>query len=362
MNADASRVSTVRSPTLESISEDVACQVGACLRPMVLQRIDQHTGDVAHIPVPCGATQSSVCASCADKARRLRIHQARDGWHLTEEPTIDTAEPTAQQRAALGQLADMTEARAQALAVGDERAVAELDGEIQAAHELMRADGLRGEQEPTADKTPRKARSTRRRQDAPELPRRKVTATTTGRAFAAPDGTVYRPSTFLTLTLDSYWPVHTTSKKPEHPVSCRFGPVRHTDVGIVSTPLNPRTYDYVRAARDAIHFGKLVDRFWQNLRRAAGWNAQYFAAVEPQKRLAMHLHAAVRGTMPRALLRQVAAATYHQVWWPPHDHPVYSAEHPPVWDGEAECYRDPDTGDALTTWDEALDETLDPEA
>src|SRR5699024_941186 len=117
---------------------------------------------------PCGATQSGACPSCADKARRLRIHQAREGWHLTEEPTIDTAEPTAQQRAALGQLADLTDARAHALAVGDERAVAELDGEIQAAHELLQADGLRGDKEPTETKKPRKARSTRRRQDAPD--------------------------------------------------------------------------------------------------------------------------------------------------------------------------------------------------
>lgn len=359
---DTPQVSKVLPATLESISEDVALQVGACLRPMVLQRIDQHTAETTHVPVPCGATQSSVCPTCADKARRLRIHQAREGWHLTEEPAIDTAEPTAQQRAALGQLADLTEARAHALALGDERAVAELDDEIEAAHELMQADGLRGGKEPTEEKKPRKARSTRRRQDAPELPRRKVTDTTTGRAFTAPDGTVYRPSTFLTLTLDSYGPVHTASKKPEHPVTCRCGRVHHKDDGIVSTPLNPQSYDYVRAARDAIHFGKLVDRFWQNLRRATGWNVQYFAAVEPQKRLAMHLHAAVRGTMPRALLRQVAAATYHQVWWPQHDQPIYSAERPPAWDSEQECYRDPDTGEALTSWDEALDDTLDPEA
>ena len=50
---------------------------------------------------------------------------------------------------------------------------------------------------------------------------------------------------------------------------------------------------------------KLVDRFVQNLRRCAGYRVQYFAAVEPQARLAPHLHVAIRGAIPRALLRQV---------------------------------------------------------
>src|SRR5690606_17962507 len=58
------------------------------------KRIDTATGESVHVPVPCGATQSAVCPSCADKARRLRMHQAREGWHLTEEPEIETQEPT----------------------------------------------------------------------------------------------------------------------------------------------------------------------------------------------------------------------------------------------------------------------------
>jgi hypothetical protein len=42
-----------------------------------------------------------------------------------------------------------------------------------------------------------------------------------------------------------------------------------------------RPYDYRRAALDALHFPKLVDRFWQNLRRCAGYRVQYFSAIEP---------------------------------------------------------------------------------
>jgi hypothetical protein len=54
----------------------------------------------------------------------------------------------------------------------------------------------------------------------------------------------------------------------------------------------------------------------RNLRRVAGYDVQYFATVEPQKRLAPHLHMAIRGTLPRAEIKAIAAATYHQVWWP----------------------------------------------
>ena len=90
-------------------------------------------------------------------------------------------------------------------------------------------------------------------------------------------------------------------------------------------------------------FPRLVDRFWQNLRRVAGYRVQYFAAVEPQHRLAPHLHAAIRGTIPRQVIKQVVGATYLQVWWPSFDTPVY-VHRRPRWDGHD--YVDPDTGRA----------------
>jgi hypothetical protein len=51
----------------------------------------------------------------------------------------------------------------------------------------------------------------------------------------------------------------------------------------------------------------------------------------------------------------VAAATYHQVWWPSTDVQHYTRDHPPVWDEEAAAWVDPATGQPLTTWTEALD-------
>ncbi len=151
---------------------------------------------------------------------------------------------------------------------------------------------------------------------------------TVGRVF----GGKYRPSTFLTLTLDSYGRVDSNG-----------------------AAVDPDSYDYRRAARDAIHFPKLVDRFWQNTRRCVGWDVQYFGTVEPQKRGAPHFHAAIRGTIPRAELRAITAATYHQVWWPSHDEIVYSGERLPRWDNHHKAFVDPDTRDPLPTWEEATD-------
>jgi excisionase family DNA binding protein len=111
----------------------------------------------------------------------------------------------------------------------------------------------------------------------------------------------------------------------------------------------------LRAARDALHFTALSDRLIQNLRRFVGYDLQYFAAVEPQKRLAPHVHVAIRGTVSRAELRQVLAATYHQVWWPPADQTKHDDAHLPVWHEASGRYVDPATGEFLPTWDDALD-------
>ena len=147
----------------------------------------------------------------------------------------------------------------------------------------------------------------------------------------------YRPSTFLTLTLDSYGRVDAEG-----------------------AAIDPERYDYRRAARDAIHFPALVDRFWQNTRRCVGWEVQYFGTVEPQKRGAPHFHAAIRGAISRAELRSITAATYHQVWWPAHDQFVYTAERLPVWDTRAKGFTDPDTGQPLPTWEQACEELAEP--
>jgi hypothetical protein len=124
--------------------------------------------------------------------------------------------------------------------------------------------------------------------------------------------------------------------------------------------VDPETYDYRRAARDAIHFPALVDRFWQNTRRCVGWDVQYFGTVEPQKRGAPHFHAALRGTIPRAELRAITAATYHQIWWPSHDQVIYHGDRVPIWDARAKAFTDSDTGTPLPSWDQACAELTEP--
>jgi hypothetical protein len=58
------------------------------------------------------------------------------------------------------------------------------------------------------------------------------------------------------------------------------------------------------------------------------------------------------------VLRQVTAATYHQVWWPAHDELVYDGGHLPVW--EEGRFVDPDTRQPVTAWAEAAAAVEDP--
>ena len=159
---------------------------------------------------------------------------------------------------------------------------------------------------------------------------------TIGKTYTTPDGKTFRPSLFVTLTCPSYG-----------------------RVGQDGAPADPDTYDYRHASRDALHFAALFDRFIQNLRRFCGYDLQYFAAIEPQRRHAPHVHIAIRGTISRAELREVIAATYHQVWWPSLETVKFDGGHLPVWDEYASTYLDPDTGEVLPTWDQALDAITD---
>ncbi len=119
---------------------------------------------------------------------------------------------------------------------------ADLDAVIRELDEEITGAGMRGNVLPA--RPARRHRSTRRRQDAPDLPRRKIDPRTVGKTYTAPDGKTFRPSLFVTLTCPSYGRVNSDG-----------------------TPADPDGYDYRRAARDALHFAALFDRFMQNLRR-----------------------------------------------------------------------------------------------
>ena len=333
---DGARMTRAQRATLP-ISADVAQalaeQHGVCIRPLAMRRIDTTTGRIDIVPVPCGSTRQDQCRPCADKARRLRMAQCRQGWHLEEEPVTERTKPTEEQQALMAARADLFAAYTECKANGDEdtaeqiaESVAELDTELRTLR-------VRGRLTPLDSPAKSVKRSTRRRQDTPNLPRRPIERRTIGQVFAGR----YRPSTFLTLTLDSY------------------GRVNNEGAAV-----DPDRYDYRRAARDAIHFPALVDRLWQNARRCVGWDVQYFGTVEPQKRGAPHFHAAIRGTIPRTELRAITAATYHQVWWPAHDQLVYTGDRLPVWDTRAKAFTDPGTGAPLPTWEQACADLTEP--
>lgn len=219
---DPTPVLPVRVAPLVCVTSEMARELAiaqrVCVRPLLRRVLDQATGEDARVAIPCGSTRESVCPSCADKARRLRIRiqQCAEGWHRTDEPD-QPDEPVRHNDQAADDVDHL-----------------EFDDEAD-DHGQGARDGLR------------RARSTRRRDDATDLPRVPVEDRTVGKTFATPDGRVYRPSMFVTLTLPSY------------------GKVRN------GVPVDPATYDYRRAALDALHFAKLVDRFWQNLRRCAGY-------------------------------------------------------------------------------------------
>ncbi len=329
-------------PNIDDIAESVAEEQGVCARVVPMRAFDPKTGRVSYVGAPCKATVASTCPACAKANKYVRVTQLREGWCADHEPVRSEPVVTEAQAEVLGARAELFGRYHDARRDGDaeladaiKALVADLDTEL-------RELGVRGQLPPLDERPRRKAKSTRRRDDLPNLPRKRVARTTIGTAYA---NGKYRPSTFFTLTVDSYGHINR---------------VRDEETGkMVSdgSPRDPDSYDYARAARDIMHVKKLFDHWITNLRRAVGWNVQYFGTVEPQKRGAPHIHLAIRGSIPTKLLYAVTAATYRSIWWPHFDpdNEVYSGDHMPVWDHSTGTFVDPKTRRALTYWDDALD-------
>ncbi|GIH08098.1 hypothetical protein Rhe02_61650 [Rhizocola hellebori] len=355
-----SRADRMLMPVAKDALRKMAEEVGVCVRPLAMRRTDTHTGVTEVLDIPCGARLASKCKPCAERNRRARIEQIREGWHLADEPMPPAEPPSDDVRALLSTRAHLefdrheamtspmpTVKRAAEVEAIDE-AITEIDDELSKCR-------LRGKVVACRDGKKPIARSTKRRNDAAPLPRLPIANRTVGRVYEAKNGRQYRPSTLLTITLSGYGAVHTGSRYRRGGLKpCDCGALHGQRDPLLGTPINPDEYDYRSAALDAIHLPKVLDRFWQNLRRAVGWKVQYAGAIELQKRLAPHAHFAIRGTMPARIIKQVAAATYHQVWWPPFDTMTYSVDRPPVWDPGSKAYLDPKTKQPLQTWKQAI--------
>src|ERR1700722_17092076 len=85
-------------PLARDVVRQVAEDHGAGVRPVQLRRTDTTTHQVEQVLIPCGHTLASVCPSCAERAKKLRAAQCREGWHLDQEPVINPDEPDEMQR------------------------------------------------------------------------------------------------------------------------------------------------------------------------------------------------------------------------------------------------------------------------
>ena len=194
------RAQRMAMPLARDVVKDIAINHGGCIRPVQLRRTDLTTGETEQVLVPCGHTLASVCPACAERAKNLRAAQCREGWHLDREPDLEPERANDGQQWWIEKRAEVQSRRDRAATAGeDTEDLDQLLGELD--EEITRA-GMRGNVAP--DQGRRRHRSTRRRQDAPPLPRRKVDPRTVGKTYTAPDGTTFRPSLFLTLTCPSY--------------------------------------------------------------------------------------------------------------------------------------------------------------
>src|SRR6201989_1612737 len=161
-------------PLAREVVKDLAVEHGACVRPIQLRRTNLDTGQVDQVLVPCGHTLAHVCPACADRAKALRAAQCREGWHLEDEPDLTPDPATEDQqwwvtmRAEAQQLHDQAETAGQDT-LDSSDLIRELDEEITKS-------GVRGNVAP--DGPARRHRSTRRRQDTPDLPKRTVSPRT----------------------------------------------------------------------------------------------------------------------------------------------------------------------------------------
>src|SRR5215467_1911777 len=89
----------LQMPLTRELLTQTAEKFDVCTRPLAFRRTDLSTGQTDIVEVPCGATQADKCKPCAERHRRDRQQQIRDGWHLSTEPVRPTAATPAEAEA-----------------------------------------------------------------------------------------------------------------------------------------------------------------------------------------------------------------------------------------------------------------------
>lgn len=179
-----SRAARMALPRSVDVLKEIAAEYGVCVRPLALRRTDLETGLTEVIDLPCGATREDKCPACAKRNRRLRQAQIREGWHRDDEPLPAPQPATEEQKALILLRGHLEFARDEASRACQWDQVEDLDDAIREVEEAIAATGLRGRVAPPRGRLGdnqvgestgrRRKRSTKRRQDAPDLPRRKV--------------------------------------------------------------------------------------------------------------------------------------------------------------------------------------------
>ncbi|MFL6148995.1 MAG: replication initiator [Pseudonocardiaceae bacterium] len=118
--AALTRAQRAALPLSADVAQALAEQHGVCIRPLAMRRIDITTSRVEVIPVACGSTRADQCPPCAERARRLRMVQCRQGWHLDAEPVTDRAKPSDEHQELMATRADLAAGYTDRRAIGDE--------------------------------------------------------------------------------------------------------------------------------------------------------------------------------------------------------------------------------------------------
>ena len=323
------RAQRMAMPLAREVVRDLAVEHGACIRPVQLRRTNLDTGAVDQVLVPCGHTLASVCPACAERAKSLRAAQCREGWHLEDEPDITPDPATEDQQWWVVLRAEAQQHRDQPpRQPGRTPPTLTSSSPSWTRRSPRRASAAKS----NPDRPARRHRSTRRRQDAPDLPRRKVTPRTVGKTYTAPDGKTFRPSLFVTLTCPSYGRVGEDGAPADPAPMTMTGP--------------PGT----RWPSPRCSTG--------SSRTCAATSATTCSTSPPSN---------PSGASPRTSTSPCAApcpAPSSAASWPP---PTtrsggppprtvkYDGDELPVWDEATGNYLDPATGEVLPTWDQALD-------
>src|SRR5712691_7455244 len=97
MTVRTTRAQRMAQPHAADAVKTLAEASGGCIRPVQLRRTNLDTGHAEPVLVPCGSTRATVCPACAERAKRLRAAQCREGWHLETEPVDKPSPPDDEQ-------------------------------------------------------------------------------------------------------------------------------------------------------------------------------------------------------------------------------------------------------------------------